>query len=278
MRRGYLLVALAASMWGLWPLFTRTSGLPGPQLATLALVGMSLPALWAWRGAGAAGPQAWRGLVALGVFDAGNAALYFSALARGPIAVGVLTHYLAPVLVALLSPWLMREVPSRRAVVSSAVSLFGLALLLGGFPAGADVWPTALLGSGSALFYAGNVMASKRAASGFSPLQVAALHAPISAVLLLLFAGARAVPHGDPTSLAWGVGGGVVCGLVGTTVFVAGLRRLPTAGAGALTYLEPLVATMIAWAVYAEPLSGVGILGALLIVGAGVWVVLEAPR
>ena len=64
-------------------------------------------------------------LVGCAVSDAGSYLCYFGALDRGPIALAVLTHYIAPVVVALLAPMLLREPLTRVTAMALIVSLCG---------------------------------------------------------------------------------------------------------------------------------------------------------
>jgi drug/metabolite transporter (DMT)-like permease len=214
------------------------------------------------------------GLVMLGVFDAINTWLWFEAVQRGPVAVAVLTHYLAPLLVAACAPWVTGERRSRRTLVATPLSLLGLLMLIG-VPGGAGFnLVTASLGAASAVFYAGMVFAAKRAARGYSPLAVTSLHAPISGVLLAAVFGARVLPA-PGSQWGWVVLGALICGLLGQSLFNAGLRRIPTSSASTLTYLEPVVATCVGWAAFGERLTAWGVLGAALVLGCGAWVVSE---
>ncbi|HEX8433965.1 DMT family transporter, partial [Archangium sp.] len=194
---------------------------------------------------------------------------------RGPLAVAVLTHYLAPLLIALAAPWVLREPRSARALVGAPLTLVGLALLLDTPQGGlADPW-TGLLGGASALFYMANVLGSKVASRAYSPLAVTALHAPLSALALLLVFGRDALPPALDGSLLLVIVGSVSCGLVGNTLFIVGLRRIPSAAAGALTYLEPLTAAVVGQLVFGEALGPLGLLGGLVVLVSGVWVASE---
>lgn len=124
------MVALAAVLWGLWPVFLGSSGLTGAQSAAVAFAVMALPAPFMFSLAGWRDRRATIALIAVGVFDAGNVLFYFSALERGPVVLAVLTHYLAPMIVALASPWLLNEPLSRRALWASPVILGGLVLVV----------------------------------------------------------------------------------------------------------------------------------------------------
>jgi drug/metabolite transporter (DMT)-like permease len=272
--RGHAWVASGAFLWGLWALFVRPSGLSGPATAVLAMVGMSLGCPWAIPRERAR-PRARRAMWLLGLADAGTAGFYFMALVRGPIAIAVLTHYLAPVLVALLAPVVLGEKPSPLSLWASLASLGGLALLLSALPPGGDWGLTAFYGGLSAVFYAANVFTSKEAIAGYTPFQVATLHSPLTVGVLLLAFRGQAIPHGTVAGIAWMMTGAVLCGLVGTSLFNVGLERISTQSAGALTYLEPWTATWVAWMVFGERLTLLSLLGALVILVSGVYVVTE---
>jgi len=106
MAAGVALVATAAMSWGTWALFLRPIDL-GSNLTTpivfAVMAAVTLP--FALRGP----PIRWdRGTIALvGVnafFDLTNVLAYFAALSHTTVAIAVLTHYLAPVLIALAAP------------------------------------------------------------------------------------------------------------------------------------------------------------------------------
>lgn len=280
--RYFAMVAAGATLWGCYSFFLRPAGLTGPQSALLVFLAMALPAPFVLRREALRDRRATVALVVLGLGDAANAALFFGALQRGPVSVAVLTHYLAPLLLALAAPWVLREPLSPRALLAAPVTLGGLALLIGVPGGGGFAGRTAALGAASAVFYAANVLASKEAGRAYSPLAVNALHAPLSAAVLLLCFGADALPPALDGATLRVLVGGVVCGLVANSLFYAGLRHVPTAAAGALTYLEPLTASLVGWALFAEGLTLAGLAGGVLVLVAGAWVASErrapAPR
>lgn len=274
---GYLQVAAAALLWGCWSLFLRPAGLSGVSASALLFLVMALPALVATRRPLVRDRRSTGALLILGLSDATNAVLYFEALRRGPIAVAVLTHYLTPLLVALAAPWVLKEPVSRRALLAAPLSLGGLALVLyqpaSGFPL-----ETALLGAGSALFYATNVVTSKAAARAYSAIEITSLHAIVSVLALAVAFPGQLPWAASGGSLLWGIAGALLCGLVATFLFNSGLRQVPSAVASALTYLEPLTAALVGLWVFQEPLGPWGAFGTLLVLALGVWVALEPPR
>src|SRR5438128_353670 len=124
---GTFLVAAAAAGWGTWALFLRGHGLPPAWqsvmiLTVIAVIWLPSAAVASVR-RGRRSRMAWMLLGAAALTDAGNYLCYFGALDRGPIALAVLTHYLAPVVVAVLAPVLLRESLTRRTAWSLAASL-----------------------------------------------------------------------------------------------------------------------------------------------------------
>ncbi|MFZ5438878.1 MAG: DMT family transporter [Myxococcota bacterium] len=272
---GLLLIALAATLWGTWPLYTRGAGPGGIAIGFVTLAVMSLPAPFVFRRRDFADRGAVIALGLVGLADAANVVLYFSALARGPVVVGVLTHYLAPTLVALLAPLLLDEPRSRRALLASPLVLLGLGLVLGHDDGGGSVGRTALLGAGSAVFYAVVVLGSRRAGKTFGPLAVTSLHSVVSALALLVAFRQEALPTAVDRGLLIVLFGALVNGLIGAALFNVSLRLVGAQLVGVLTYLEPLTAALLGVVVLGEPFTALGALGVLVVLLAGGWAAAE---
>jgi drug/metabolite transporter (DMT)-like permease len=265
-------------LWGTWPLYVHASGVQGPALAFVTLLVMALPSPWLFHRDQLRDRGATLALVVVGLADAANAALYFSALARGPVVVATLTHALAPMLVALLAPVLIAEPRSRRAVIAAPVVLAGLTLVLArpSGPGGQADWvPTALLGGASAIFYATNVLASRVAVRRYPPLAIVSLHSVVAVLGLLLFFGSAALPA--LTGTLWlAVVGALVNGLFAAQLFNLALVELGAPRTGVLTALEPLTASLIGVFVYAEPAGWTTAVGTLVVLLAGAWSAAES--
>lgn len=277
---GTAMVALAAIGWGTWALFLRGHG-PQPiwqsVLVLLVISAASLPQ--ALRTTLRHPRRAWLLLALLGFFEAGNYLLYFAAIDRGPIAVGVLTHYLAPVVVSALAPLYLREPLGRRTPLALGCSLVGLALLVlsGGGLSGAAL-PAALLGAGSAFFYAGTTLVSKKLLAEFTTAQLLGFHSMVAALLLAAMAMVAREPLPALRAFLWSpLAGALVVGTGGGTLFYLGLSRIPAQRAAVLTYLEPLVAAMVGVVAFGETLALPGLAGAALILGGGAAIVLLPP-
>jgi drug/metabolite transporter (DMT)-like permease len=236
---------------------------------------MALPAPFVLSRRAFADRSATMALVIVGLADAANAALYFSALERGPVVVATLTHYLAPLLVALFVPVFTTEPRSRRALIASPLVLAGLGLVLSRASTSADDFSSAAwLGAGSACFYAVLIIASRVAGRSYSALAVTSLHAIVSALaLLVVFADRVLVPLGDHAGII--IVGCLTNGLLAAALFNSALQRIGAQLTGVLTYLEPLVASAVGIVAFHEHAGPLTLLGALFVVTCGVWVALE---
>jgi drug/metabolite transporter (DMT)-like permease len=280
---GYAAVAFAACSWGTWPLILRTAERAAPispALESTILMAVILVASFpvalrdrARRPHGMHAPtwREWAGMAWLGVGDALNDYFFFGAYQKTSVAVAVLSHYLAPLFVALGAP-LVRERPGRRTYVAVLVAFGGLVLLLQPWAApvkGAAVGAT--WGAASAVFYASNVLVNKRLFRAFTASELMFFHCFVALPLL-----AAMVPHAEWHALdahaasivALGsLGPGALAGLA----FVWGLGHVPASHAGALTLLEPLIAVLLGAVAYGEVVGPIGAVGgALILVGAAI--------
>jgi drug/metabolite transporter (DMT)-like permease len=207
-----------------------------------------------------------------------NSLLFFMAMQRTTLSIAVLTHYLAPVLVAALAPLVLKEAAGPRVWFALALALGGLTLLLEPWRAPADgVLAGAALGTGSAVFYAANVLVTKRIQKWFSPYEILGWHLP-SALLVLAFflpEGAFETPL-VPLSLV--ACAGLLIGAFGGILYLRGLSRVPASRASVLTLLEPVVAVLVGAAVWGELLGPLAMLGGLLVLGAAASVMVTSSR
>lgn len=275
-----IMVACAAGSWGLWSLFLRHTALPGAwsSLFMVLFVGLfSLPIAlsqprprWTRRALGL--------LALLAACDALNMATFFAAFDHTTVAVAVLTHYFAPVLVALASP-LIERTSTPGAPLAALVAVAGLALVLEPWRADpADgLWLGAALGAISAVGYAGYVFVARRLVPAIGSGRALSYHGLLAALLLLPPALASDAPvHLHDVAII--AAGSLLLGTVGGVLFIIGLDRVGSAKASILTFAEPLVAVVVAWIAFDEALSPWAALGAALVVAAGVYVARAPSR
>ncbi len=277
---GYLLVALAACVWGLWSLFLRPAEALAPVdpalegFVVLAVVfTLTTPIALLRRTPKKRPMSAWWGLFGIGIADAFNILFFFWAMQRTSLAVAVLSHYLAPFLVAVVEPFVLRERARLATFGYLATGLFGLVLLVEPWKnLAGDPLIGAGLGAASAVFYASNVLLTKRVLSHFTAVEVSSYHAVPSLIVLACFLPDGAFSVGvEP--LLWIASGGVLLGTCAAFVFYIGLRRVPASHASILALLEPVVAVLVGALVFHEILGPTGIFGGLLVIVAAALVV-----
>jgi drug/metabolite transporter, DME family len=273
----YAAVVLAASSWGTWSIWLRFAESFGPLSAalesTLVMAVITLGAGVSVLREPPSARAAWRvrgWLVCLGVSDALNVFLFFCAY-KITVGVSVLAHYLTPVLVAAASPVFLRERLARRTLGAVAAAFAGLALMLAvpeGHVSASALWTSAALGAASAVFYASNVIVNKFIVDDLTTSGAVFWHGVVATPVIAAFVPASAWLEADLRSasvlalIAIGPGAG------GSLAFMWGLRRMPAAHASMLTLLEPLVAVLVAAAVFGEELGVHEIVGGALILGA----------
>jgi DME family drug/metabolite transporter len=274
---GIALVAVAAVSWGTWSLYLRPTHLPSTVTAPILFLVMGVVALpFALRGAPTRWDRTTIGLVvANAVFDAVNILTFFGALAHTTVAIAVLTHYLAPILIALLAPRI-EGVVTRGAGPAAAVALTGLVIILEPWRAPADgAVLGALLGAASAVCYAGNMFSVRRLAARIGVARALSYHSLLAAAIMAPLAVSGL---GDLTAhnVALLVCGSVTSGAIAGAVFGIGLLQIGSARAAILTFLDPIVAVSLGALVWDEPLHPIAMLGGVLVLGAGIEVARKA--
>jgi len=193
-----------------------------------------------------------------------EAALFFSALHRIDASLTELLLYAYPALVTAVAVVLGREAASRRLAAALALASAGLVLVYAGSLA-TGVDPAGLaLGLGSAIVYAGYVLAGERVVAAVHPILLAALVSTGAAAAFTvagLAGGGLPLP---PTGVAWGVVGfiAVAATVAPMIAFFAGMERAGAATASIVSTLEPVVTVALAAVLLGEQLSAVEALGA----------------
>jgi len=281
---GPLRIGAAMAIWSTWGLAVRW--LPISPWALTGYVGVvaALAAAILWVRGGGAPRDLWpRGyrlaLLFMGLLFLVNNVCFLTAYEKTTVANAVLTHYTAPVFVAVLAPLALRERVLPVTPLALLLAAVGMGLLLPGVRL---TWEDRhlqglALGTLSGLAYAALIVLA-RAMS----LRVAALPLLFTQNLVIATVLAPGLILLGPSVSAgtWGVL--LVLGTVHATggglLYLAGLRRVSAQTAAILGYLEPVLAAALGAAFLSEPLGPASLAGGSLILVGGALVVRAEGR
>lgn len=195
---------------------------------------------------------------------------YFAAVGYIGVAFATLiTLCTAPVVVSLASVTFLKEPLTRSIIKALFCALSGTALLIG-FPEGAVVQSSLLLGVslslGSAVGYAIVAMLGRSIATECHPIHSTTVSFGVGAIFLFPMAASSCFSVQYTTEI---MGLLLYIGLIPTavayTLFFLGIRGVKASTASILTMIEPLTATILAWFIFDERLAVSGMAGAILL-------------
>lgn len=210
----------------------------------------------------------WKLLLCSGVCMGLNWVFLFEAYRLTSVSTATLTYYTGPVIVMALSPLLFREpitlpkILGTLAVMAGMLCVNGTDFLREGISAGLAC------GLLSALFYAAMIISNKKL-QGFSGLELTLAQLLIACVIVGPYAIAThqgVVTLNAQSLIAMGILGVVNTGLACFLYFTS-IHALPVQSVAIFSYMDPLSALLLSALILGERLSGVQLLGALLILG-----------
>jgi len=213
-------------------------------------------------------------VLGLGLLVALHWALLFETLKLASVAVAILTVYTAPIFLAVLAPLLLPEARSRIGLIALAISAPGIALIALGGEGGAAADPAAVgTGLGAAITYALIVIWSKSLVRNIAPVALAFWSYAVVAVLLFPFAlaGGRFLPQG--VEWVWVIALGAVLTAAAGVLYMRALRDVTAQSAGLLAYLDPLSASLLAWAILGQDIGWQVVVGGVAVLVGGAVVV-----
>lgn len=211
-------------------------------------------------------PPSQRGLHLLRVaFLLLSATLYYLAVARIPLADAVSAYFIGPIVASVLGVAVLKERFTPLKLVSLALGVAGALVILQ--PGGAPPDPGLLLAFASGIGFACFQVTTRKIAGGAAPFQTLAFQYLAGLVLL---APQAALTWTTPT-LAHAPLFAAMAAIGVTTHILAVLayRRAEASTLAPLSYLELLGSTAIGWLAFGDLPGGPVVLGAVLIVAAG---------
>jgi len=212
-----------------------------------------------------------------------NWILLFESYRYTSVAVSTLCYYLAPILVILVSPLILKEPLTGKKIACVAAALIGMVCLSGvlqsGMPNGGEL-KGILFGLAAALLYA-SIMLMNKQLSEISALEKTIMQLGTSAVILLpycmLTVGGSALTVDLKTILLLIILGVVHTGVAYALYFDA-FGAIQAQTAAILSYIDPVVAVLASVLILREPMQSVEAIGAVLILGAAVISEVHLPQ
>lgn len=208
-----------------------------------------------------------------GIFLGFNWILLFEAYKYTTVATATLCYYLAPVIIILLSPLVLKEKLTGKKLICVLIALIGMVFVSGilktGFSGGSE-YTGILFGMGAACFYACIVLTNKK---------IKNISAYDTTIMQLAIAGVVLVPYvlltQDLSALEFsGASIGllaIVCIVhtgIAYALYFGCMNRLKGQTIAILSYIDPIVAILLSALVLKEPLGLYGAIGAVLVLGA----------
>jgi len=201
-----------------------------------------------------------------------NALLFYYAFRHTTIANAVLTHYTAPVFVALLAPLLLKEKIHKKAWLAILLSSIGLWFILWGKSHVSEIARYdredlgIMAGALSGVAYAFLILTIRRIAPLYSSLFITFIQNGIVTLVLLPFVYTIPLPM---QSLPYLLTMGVVHSTIAPLLYVQGFRSVRANEAAILGYFEPIGATLLALIFFHEVPGLQALFGGALILYSG---------
>ncbi len=201
-----------------------------------------------------------------------NTFLFFFAFTHTTIANAVLTHYTAPIFVALMAPVFLKERILIVMWLAIVLSSLGLWLMIGGISIGSSEWNGIVAGVFSGLTYAFLILIVRGIVSKYSTLFIVFIQNAILCLLLLPFV--LNIPF-TSQSLPYLITMGIVHSTIAPLLYVQGFRSVKANEAAILGYFEPVGATILALIFLHEIPQKNALLGGVLILFSGFMILIR---
>lgn len=202
-----------------------------------------------------------------------NWILLFEAYNYTSVATATLCYYLAPILVILASPLVLKESLTRRKLLCAAAALLGMVLVSGILEAdfsGLAEMRGIVFGLGAAVLYASVILMNKKMA-GISAYDKTILQLSMASIALLPYVlvteNWSAVTF-SPLSATLLLIAGIVHTGIAYWLYFGSMEHLHSHTVALLSYLDPILAIVLSMVFLREPMSPAAAVGAVMILGA----------
>ena len=201
-----------------------------------------------------------------------NWILLFEAYNYTTVATATLCYYMAPVIVMLLSPIVLRERLTPRKIACIAAAIAGVVLVSGVTDAGFRLAELkgALLALGAAVLYACVILMNKKLSriGAEDRTMVQLIAAAIVVAPYSLIAESISFAELDWLAVVLTLVAGVVHTGFAYAMYFGSIEKLKAQTVALLSYIDPVFAVILSALMLSEPLGAAGWTGALLVIGA----------
>ena len=205
-----------------------------------------------------------------GVALGANWLLLFESYNHTSVAVATLCYYMEPTILILLSPLLFKEKLTAKKLACAAVSLVGMVLVSGVLENGDTDLTGILFGLGAAVLYSVVVILNKKNpvenAYGKTAVQLLASTVMLAPYLLLTEQGSTISL--DTTAIVMLLIVGIAHTGIAYAMYFGSVQNLPSQTVAVFSYIDPVLAVVLAGTLLGETLSVSELIGAVLILGA----------
>ncbi len=284
----FLALLLGAGAIAFSPIFVRLSEL-GPFSTAFYRVALALPAFWCWM----ALPRSKANLVRMpstrrdyarlslaGVFFAGDLAFWHWSINLTSVANSTLLANAAPVFVTLAGFFLFKQRFSNIFVLGLGCAIGGVGLLMGSsLSLGGDHLLGDALGVITAMFYAAYILTVGRLREEFSTAVIMSWSGLVSGLILLVLMYIAEDSFVAGSTMGWMVllGLALISHAGGQSLIAYSLAHLPAALGSVGLLLQPVLAAVLAWILFAEPLGPLQVFGGMAVL-AGIYFTRRGAR
>ena len=208
-----------------------------------------------------------------------NWILLFESYRYTTVATATLCYYMAPVIVILASPWLLKERLTLRRGLCAGAAVLGMIPVSGVLTEGrSGNLRGVLFGLGAAALYASVVLVNQRLRE-MDALEKTVVQLGAAALILLPYVLATeevAALHWDGRSLLLLAILGIIHTGWAYALYFGSMGALPAQTVALCSYMDPVTAVLLSALVLREPLGAAGAVGAALVLGAAL--VSELPE
>ncbi len=202
-----------------------------------------------------------------------NWILLFEAYRYTTVAVATLCYYMAPVVVILLAPFLLKEKMTAKKSVCAAVAIFGMLLVSGIFDGGAASIGSGkgiLFGLGAAMFYASVVLMNKFI-KDISAYDKTIMQLGAAAIVVLPYSlitsGVQEFTVLTVPQILLLLAVGIVHTGIAYWLYFGSMDALSGQTVAVYSYIDPAFAVVLSVVLLREETGVLGIIGAVLILG-----------